>query len=81
MNHWVMDYETLKNCFVAVFEHYKNSERKVFVVHDLRNEFENFVDFIIKNKENKEWHISYNGLAFDSQITHYILDNYNLWQN
>lgn len=81
MNHWVMDYETLKNCFVAVFEHYKNSERKVFVVHDLRNEFENFVDFIIKNKENKEWHISYNGLAFDSQITHYILDNYKLWQN
>ena len=23
MNHWVMDYETLKNCFVGVFKHYK----------------------------------------------------------
>jgi hypothetical protein len=23
--------------------------------------------------QNKEWHISYNGLAFDAQVTHYII--------
>ncbi len=81
MNHWVMDYETLKNCFTAVFEHYKTNETKVFVVHDLRNDFDDFIDFLKQNTDNREWHISYNGLAFDGQITHYIIENYELWEN
>ena len=79
MKHWVMDYETLSNCFTGVFEHYKTTERKVFVVHDLRNDLDSFISFLKENINNKEWHISYNGLAFDGQITHYILDNYYLW--
>lgn len=79
-NHWVMDYETLQNCFTAVFEHYKTNEVKVFVVHDLRNDFQVFLDFLQNNHKNKEWHISYNGLAFDGQITQYVIDNYFLWK-
>ena len=39
------------------------------------------VKFLIKNKNKKEWHISYNGLAFDAQVTHYIMDNYQVWKN
>jgi hypothetical protein len=81
MKHWVMDYETLKNCFTAVFEHYKENEVKTFVVHDLRNDFDEFIDFLEQNFKNKEWHISYNGLAFDGQITQYIIDNHYLWKN
>jgi hypothetical protein len=77
--HWVHDYETLSNCFTAVFEHYKNEETKIFVIHDLRNDLIPFIDFLKQNIENKEWHISYNGLAFDAQITHYIIENYELW--
>jgi len=81
MKHWVMDYETLSNCFTGVFEHYKTNETKVFVVHDLRNDFDEFIDFLEQNVTNKEWHISYNGLAFDGQITQYIIDNHYLWKN
>ena len=33
MNHWIMDYETLKNCFVAVFKHYKTDEMKIFSIY------------------------------------------------
>jgi len=73
MNHWVMDYETLSNCFVAVFTHYKTDERKVFVIHDLQNDFDELIVFLHENRDNKERHISYNGLAFDAQITEYIL--------
>jgi len=80
MKHWVMDYETLSNCFTGVFEHYKTNETKVFVVHDLRNDFDEFIDFLEQNFKNKEWHISYNGLAFDGQITQYIIDNHYLWK-
>jgi hypothetical protein len=81
MKHWVMDYETLKNCFTAVFEHYKENKVKTFVVHDLRNDFDEFIDFLEQNFKNKEWHISYNGLAFDGQITQYIIDNHYLWKD
>jgi hypothetical protein len=81
MKHWVMDYETLSNCFTGVFEHYKTNESKTFVVHDLRNDFDEFIDFLEQNVKNKEWHISYNGLAFDGQITQYIIDNHYLWDN
>jgi len=79
MKHWVMDYETLSNCFTAVFEHYKTQETEVFVIHDLQNDTDIFIDFLKQNIQNKEWHISYNGLAFDAQVTHYILDNYESW--
>jgi len=74
-----MDYETLSNCFTGVFENYKTLETKVFVVHDLQNDLGEFVSFLNKNITNKEWHISYNGLAFDSQITQFVLDNHNDW--
>ena len=74
-----MDYETLKNCFTGVFEHYKTTETKVFVIHDLRNDIDDFITFLEDNFNNREWHISYNGMAFDAQVTHYIIDNYQDW--
>lgn len=74
MNHWVMDYETLQDCFLGVFEHYKTEERKTFVMGKLRNDFKSFISFLYENSRNAEWHISYNGLGFDSQVTQYCLD-------
>tara|TARA_R110001592_G_scaffold45643_3_gene145854 strand:- start:12523 stop:14514 length:1992 start_codon:yes stop_codon:yes gene_type:complete len=81
MKHWVMDYETLSNCFTGVFEHYKTQETEVFVIHDLQNDLDRFVKFLKQNYKNREWHISYNGLAFDGQVTHYIIENYKNWQD
>ena len=75
MNHWVMDYETLINMFGAVFQHYKTGETKSFVVHRLRNDIVELIKFLNQSKENKEWHISYNGLNFDAQVTEFILQN------
>jgi len=74
--HWVMDYETISNCFIAVFEHYKTDERKLFVVHEQRNDFPEFVTFLQKCVTENQWHISYNGLSFDAQITQKLLLNY-----
>ena len=80
MNHWVMDYETLKNCFVGVFKHYKNNIYKTFVIHELRNDTEEFIKFLKKNIKNNEYHISFNGLGFDAQVTHKILKHYKDWE-
>ena len=73
--HYVMDYETLSNCFVAVFEDVKSENLEIFVCHESRNEIEDLVHFLNRNKDLDEWHISFNGLSFDSQITEHIIRN------
>jgi hypothetical protein len=70
-----MDYETLNNCFVAVFEDIKTEHREIFVCHESRNDIVELARFLLKNKVLEEWHVSFNGLAFDSQITEHILMN------
>ena len=81
MDHYVMDYETLSNCFLGVFEHYKTDEVKVFTVGKLRNDLDKLLDFFDENIQFNQWHISFNGLAFDSQITEYILRNRDMLMN
>ena len=76
MNHWIMDYETLSNCFVAVFKHYKTDETHIFSVCNLQNDYDKFIEFLKQNIDNNEWHISYNGLAFDAQVTHNIIKDH-----
>ena len=38
MKHWIMDYETLSNCFVAVFEHYKTNKGCIHYPTHLKKE-------------------------------------------
>jgi len=71
--HWVHDYETLANCFVGVFRSINSDNIRIFVIHDLRNDLPEFIEFLKQNVKQKEWHVSYNGLAFDGQITQYII--------
>jgi hypothetical protein len=70
-----MDYETLSNCFVAVFEDVKSEHQEVFVCHQSKNDILELVTFLERNKTLNEWHVSFNGLSFDSQITEHILRN------
>lgn len=73
--HWCMDLETISNLFLGVFLHYKTNERHTFVISSLRDDREYLYDFLKDNIKNGEWHISFNGLNFDSQITQFILKN------
>jgi len=73
--HWVMDYETLSNCFIACFESVKSEDREIFTVHKDKNEIAEFIAFLERNIQLQEWHVSFNGLGFDSQITEHVLRN------
>ena len=73
--HYVMDYETLKNCFVAVFEDVRSDNKEIFVCHESRNDIVELITFLERNVAYREWHVSFNGLSFDSQITEHILRN------
>jgi hypothetical protein len=68
-----MDYETIVNCFVAVFTDYTSDERRVFVINRGRNEFDEFVNFLQESRECGDWHLGYNNLQFDAQISEYVL--------
>ena len=70
---WVMDLETIINAFVAVFIGYSSNETKIFVVNKERNDMKAFIDFLKDCKENGDWHLGYNNLAFDAQITEFVL--------
>ena len=72
-NHWVMDWETLIDCTVLVVEHYTGTEVKVFSISRMENQLPELIEFLKQNKKQDEWHISFNGLSFDSQITEHIL--------
>ena len=70
--HWVMDYETMVNLFVGVFQDYNSNETKIFKIHSsLYNDIKPLVKFLERNKNFKEKHVSFNGLSFDSQITEF----------
>lgn len=73
--HWVMDYETIKNLFVGVFISVTTDEEYTFIIHKSKNDLKIFLDFLKRNVVLKERHISFNGLMFDSQISQYIIKN------
>ena len=73
--HYVMDYETLCSCFIAVFEGVKSEEPIIFTIHESKNEILELVTFLERNIAYDEWHVSFNGIGFDSQITEHILRN------
>jgi hypothetical protein len=51
--HWVMDYETLYDCFTGVFENYKSLETKIFVIARKRNDLTELISFLKENIEKK----------------------------
>lgn len=73
--YWVYDIETLVNCTIFVFEDYKSSDRRLFVLHQYRNNYIELIDFLNDCKKNKDWFFGYNNIAFDAQIIEHILDN------
>ena len=74
-DHWVMDYETLVDCFIGVFESHQSEDRREFVCYKYRNDYAKLKDFLRENVENYEFHFSFNGLSFDAQVTQFIIES------
>jgi len=73
--HWVMDYETLVDCFVGVFEATNSDDRKIFICSKQQNDIAGIIEFLKQNLEDRSFHFSFNGLAFDAQVSEFILKN------
>lgn len=69
---WILDYEVIVNCFIAVFNN--KEEFKIFVVHEDRNDLKNYINFVESSKNNTYFG-GFNIINYDSQITEWILKN------
>ena len=69
----IYDFETLLNCFTAVFKDFRTGTEREFVIHESRNDFREFMAFLKKLKKHHYWMIGYNNLGFDGQIVEYLI--------
>ena len=78
---YVYDYETVANCFLAVFINVqKPTEIISFEVSDTRNQLREYIKFMYSCIKNKTMLISYNGLKFDTQISQYLLYSWDIFK-
>jgi hypothetical protein len=74
---YVYDYETVLNCFLAVFLNVKNpNDIIVFEVSEFKDDSKEFDAFLRQCIKEKTLLISYNGLKFDSQISRNCLSDF-----
>lgn len=80
MNHakaYVYDYETVANCFLAMFINIKNPKDIVcFEMSTYQNDMVAYMEFLKTCITQKTLLVSYNGLKFDSQVSRYALDKF-----
>lgn len=78
---YVFDYETIKNCFLAIFINIKDSSDIVcFEMSEFQNDFAKYVEFIKELAENQNYIVSFNGLNFDSQISWHSIQQFDVWK-
>jgi hypothetical protein len=70
---YVYDYETVANCFLAVFVNVQNPDEIIsFEVSTYRNQYTEYVSFLQECIDKQTTLISYNGLKFDNQISRFL---------
>jgi hypothetical protein len=79
---YVYDYETVVNCFLAVFVNVQNPNDIIsFEISDYVNQLDEYNAFLKACIKNKVKMVSYNGLKFDNQISRYVLNAYGKLKN
>lgn len=77
----VLDYETILNCFIAVTQGLRTGDQEIFVIWPgepgtgigARDDSAAFIAWLDHCKRNRYWHLGYNIVGFDAQITEHFL--------
>jgi hypothetical protein len=72
----IYDIETIKNFFLYMDIDYKTNEEKIFKIGLSHNELPELYEYLTKEKPQQ---VGFNNLAFDSQVTQYIINNTEYW--
>lgn len=70
----IYDMETLKECFTCCFLDFETKKEKQFIIHKSKNEYNDFLEFIIKLKQNNYYFVGFNNLAFDGQVLQFLFE-------
>lgn len=73
------DIETLKGCIDLGFYDFLEDKWYEFEISKYKNDLYSFVKFYSKN--NWDYIVWYNGIAFDTQVIQFILSNHSKWYN
>lgn len=78
---YVFDYETIKNCFLAMYINIKDPTDIIsFEMSDFENDFDAYIKFIKQLANKQNYIVSFNGLNFDSQVAYHCILNYAKWK-
>lgn len=76
---WVYDLETLSNCFTGVFYNIQTRVTKIFVIHNDRDQRQEFYKFLKECRNSNDIFCGFNNLFFDSPIIDYIIISENMF--
>lgn len=78
---WIYDIEVFQNFFCVVFEDYHENAKEYFIVHHIRNDFDEFIAFMKEHIKNKSWFVGFNNLDYDAQVIEYMIDKADEFSN
>lgn len=74
--YWIYTYEIRENFFIAVFEDLLSNEQFFFRINIYYNDLKLLKEFYDDNIKYAHWHLGFDNIAKESQITEYIISNY-----
>lgn len=74
-SYWVYDIEVFENFFCIVVMNVQTEDEDYYIIHELRNDYEDFMNFMKKEIKKKSIFFGFNNLAYDSQIVEHMLAN------
>ena len=71
--YWIYTYEIREDFFIAVFEDLLSNEQFFFRINIYYNDLKLLKEFYDDNIKYAHWHLGFDNIAKESQITEYII--------
>ena len=81
LNVITIDIETYKALFLVCCKEYTTGAKISFELSYRKNEIDYLVRYLQDNNKQKDFFVTYNGIAFDSQVLQFIINKNESWYN
>ena len=72
-NVWVYDIEVFENFFCIVLEEIDSEDPIRFIIHNLRNEYDDMIKFLKEEGKKNSLFFGFNNLSYDSQVVEHLI--------
>jgi len=74
MDTYIYDLEQFKNFHCGIFFNIKTKETKIFILHDSKNDFDEYIKFLLSDIQL----IGFNNINYDYPLLHYLIKTRNI---